>query len=225
MKKTVLCFSGGMDSTVALATLKEEMGHEVICLGVHYGQRHERELMSAQNVARYYQSELVVSYVPPSLFKGSSQTSPEIDVPEGHYAEESMKKTVVPNRNMVLLSLATALAISRKADFVAYAAHTGDHAIYPDCRPEFAEAFRGILKHSDWNPPQLLTPFLPKFNKTDIAFRGATLKVPFHLTWSCYKGGEYHCGVCGTCQERKEAFRDAGVPDPTVYLTDHRKEE
>jgi len=216
--RTVLSFSGGMDSTVLLYHLKYELDHEVIALGVYYGQRHEREIAAARAICLTTGTEYILADLGAcsELFKGSSQTSAEIDVPEGHYAEESMKKTVVPNRNMVLLSLATALAVSRKADHVAYAAHAGDHAIYPDCRKEFADRLGEAIKLCDWTPPTLLRPFV-EFSKAGICARGAALGVPFQMTYSCYKGKARHCGKCGTCVERREAFQLAGVPDPTEY--------
>ena len=140
-------------------------------------------------------------------------------MPEGHYAEESMKQTVVPNRNMVLLSLATAWAVATKSEAVAYAAHMGDHAIYPDCRPEFAEAMSDAMRLCDWHSIKMLRPFLypVPMDKTAIVKLGTGLKVPFELTWSCYVGGDKHCGRCGTCRERVESFQLAGVADPTEY--------
>lgn len=216
-EKTVLCYSGGLDSTVLLYHLKYKLGQEVHCLGVNYGQRHERELLRAYGIVK----RLDVPYRLLDLTQllkvmgGSSQTS-DLPVPEGHYAEESMKRTVVPNRNMVLLSLATAWAVSMKAGRVAYAAHAGDHAIYPDCRPEFADAMEHAIALCDWNPPLLVRPFVAK-TKADLVRIGAELGVPFEMTYSCYKGGERHCGKCGTCVERKEAFHLAETPDPTEY--------
>ncbi|MFM9146691.1 MAG: 7-cyano-7-deazaguanine synthase, partial [Verrucomicrobiota bacterium] len=139
-----------------------------------------------------------------------------VKVPEGHYEEESMKATVVPNRNMLLISVATAWAVSLRAESVAYGAHGGDHAIYPDCRPEFAEALDRAVRLADWHEVRLERPFV-KMDKAAIVRRGAELDVPFSLTWSCYVGGERHCGKCGTCVERKEAFRLARVTDPTDY--------
>lgn len=127
-----------------------------------------------------------------------------------------MKLTVVPNRNMILLALAGAWAVSTKSEAIAYAAHAGDHAIYPDCRPEFAEAMQGALLLCDWHPVRIARPFLA-MSKADLVKLGAELGVPFALTWSCYKGGDKHCGKCGTCVERREAFELAGVPDPTKY--------
>lgn len=213
---TVLIYSGGMDSTTLLYKLRDD-GCEPLCLSFDYGQRHSRELTIAQDIASQLSLEHLTIHLPKGFFAGSSQTSPNIDVPYGHYAAENMKLTVVPNRNMVMLALATSLAISRRITRIAYAAHAGDHTIYPDCRPEFVETFDRLLFHCDWNPPHLVAPFL-HLTKADICLIGASLKVPFELTYSCYEGGETHCGKCGTCVERREAFELAGVPDPTSYL-------
>jgi 7-cyano-7-deazaguanine synthase len=146
---------------------------------------------------------------------GSSQTD-DVPVPHGHYTDETMKQTVVPNRNMVLLAVAGAYAISLKAEHVAYAAHAGDHAIYPDCRPEFAEAVGVALALADWHHVTLRRPFVLT-NKSGIVLLGANIGAPLGLTYSCYEGGRVHCGKCGTCVERREAFTLAGVPDPTMY--------
>ena len=127
-----------------------------------------------------------------------------------------MKSTVVPNRNMILLSVATGHALSIKARQIAYAAHSGDHAIYPDCRNEFAEAMANAIMLADWEQVELIRPFVD-WTKADIVRRGAELGVPFAKTWSCYKGGDLHCGRCGTCIERREAFDLAKVIDPTPY--------
>ena len=127
-----------------------------------------------------------------------------------------MKSTVVPNRNMILLSVATGHALSIKAGQIAYAAHSGDHAIYPDCRNEFAEAMANAIMLADWEQVELIRPFVD-WTKADIVRRGAELGVPFAKTWSCYKGGDLHCGCCGTCIERREAFDLAKVIDPTPY--------
>ena len=150
------------------------------------------------------------------LFGKSSLTDAETEVPEGGYREENMKSTVVPNRNMIMISVAAARAIAIGAGSVAYAAHSGDHAIYPDCRPEFADALAGALRLCHYFPIGLERPFVG-MTKADIVRLGADLGVDFSKTWSCYKGGERHCGKCGTCAERKEAFRLAGIPDPTEY--------
>lgn len=218
--KTVIVYSGGLDSTVLLYhTLAQ--GHSVKAISVNYGQRHACELARAQSICQnlsvdYIQADL--SALQP-LLAGSSLTSPEIDVAEGHYTEENMKSTVVPNRNMILLSLAAGHAISIKADQIAYAAHSGDHAIYPDCRNEFADAMANAIRICDWHQVELVRPFVD-WSKTDIVRRGSELKVPFDQTWSCYKGGETHCGRCGTCIERREAFDLANIEDPTTYAED-----
>ena len=218
--KTVLIYSGGLDSTVLLYHLLAA-GHEVHALSIDYGQRHRCELDHAASICK----ELSVpnpladlSAIQP-LLAGSSLTSPEIEVAEGHYTEESMKSTVVPNRNMILLAIATGHALSIGAEEIAYAAHSGDHAIYPDCRNEFADAMAEAIRLADWSVVELSRPFVD-WNKADIVRRGAELGLPFEETWSCYKGGEIHCGRCGTCVERREAFDLADVADPTTYGED-----
>ena len=216
----VVILSGGLDSTVLLHLLKKQ-GVELVALSFNYGQRHVKELDFAfEQAVRVLDVEWHTLDLRPmrELFAGSALTSGEVEVPDGHYADESMKATVVPNRNMVMISLAGALAISRKLDFVAYAAHPGDHAIYPDCRPEFTDPLALALHNADWHHVQLLRPFVAKgMDKAAIVRLGAELGVGFTQTWSCYRGQEKHCGTCGTCTERKEAFELAGVEDPTDY--------
>ncbi|MEE3200012.1 MAG: 7-cyano-7-deazaguanine synthase QueC [Planctomycetota bacterium] len=215
--KTVVTFSGGIDSTTLLYQLLSE-GCEVLALSIDYGQRHRIELEHAARIAGQLgiRHEIADLSSISRLLAGSSLTGEDIPVPLGHYEDESMKQTVVPNRNMLLLAVAAAWAISEKADSVAYAAHSGDHAIYPDCRSEFADALGGAIALADWHKVELLRPFVDK-TKEDITRLGAELEIPFELTWSCYQGGEQHCGACGTCIERREAFLLAGIPDPTQY--------
>lgn len=215
--KSVAIFSGGLDSTVLLHELLHA-GDEVLALSIDYGQRHRIELEYAQRTVQklgipWQRADL--SAVAP-LLAGSSQTSSDIAVPHGHYAEETMKLTVVPNRNMIMLTVAGGWAISVKASRLAYGAHTGDHAIYPDCRPEFVDAMRHALSLADWHQLELYCPFI-HLDKAGIVARGAELGVEFASTYSCYEGGQIHCGACGTCVERREAFHKAGVPDPTEY--------
>ncbi len=215
--KTVAVYSGGLDSTVLLYHLRDA-GHEVAALSVDYGQRHRQELNCAAVIAGDLgiEHEVVDLRSMTRLLGGSSLTDPGVPVPHGHYADATMKATVVPNRNLILLALAAGWAISRGAEAVAYAAHGGDHAIYPDCRPEFAEAVDRCFNLANWQPVRLLRPFI-EMTKADIVQRGAELDVPFGQTWSCYEGGEIHCSRCGTCVERREAFALANVTDPTEY--------
>jgi 7-cyano-7-deazaguanine synthase len=215
--RSVLLFSGGLDSTVALFKLRAE-GIEVRPLSINYGQRHLVELRHAHRICRSLGLELKELDSPQlhEILSGSSQTSEDIAVPEGHYTEESMKLTVVPNRNMIMLSLAIGWAVSLKFDSVTYAAHSGDHTIYPDCRPEFIKAVDNCAQLCDWHPVRVEAPF-QGMSKADIVRLGLELDVPFKDTWSCYKGKLLHCGRCGTCVERKEAFEKAGLEDPTEY--------
>lgn len=220
MTSIVALLSGGMDSTT-LVEFYHKQGHTIRCLAVDYGQRHRKELIYARNYCESRGIEFRVADLSKTtyLFAGSSQTSEDIEVPDGHYAEETMKLTVVPNRNMMMLSLATAWAVSTKSELVAYAAHAGDHAIYPDCRPVFVQRMRDAIAVCDWASIGLSAPFIA-MSKSEIAQVGYEMKLDYSLTWSCYKGGEKHCGTCGTDVERKEAFRLAGIPDPTEYFDD-----
>jgi 7-cyano-7-deazaguanine synthase len=216
--KIVALLSGGLDSCVLAASLLRK--YDVHLLALDYGQRHNRELRAANAIATALKLPLDVIDLGDIhvAFAGaeSSQVGQQVDVPEGHYADDSMRSTVVPNRNMILLALAAARAISIGAKAVAYAAHAGDHAIYPDCRPQFATQMARSLALCHFFPISLETPFL-KMSKADIVRLGDELGAPLGLTYSCYVGDVYHCGACGTCVERKEAFQIAGVPDPTLY--------
>lgn len=218
--KTILIHSGGMDSTVLLYQLLAE-GHTIKSLSIDYGQRHRKELEAAAYLASVCGVEHQTADIRAAahLLSGSSLTSPDIEVPEGHYAADNMKATVVPNRNMILLALAAGWAISSKFDHVSYAAHSGDHDIYPDCRQEFTDALDRAIQLADWHQVTLHRPYVG-LTKADIAALGAKLHVPFEKTWSCYKGLDLHCGRCGTCIERREAFHLANLDDPTAYAPD-----
>jgi 7-cyano-7-deazaguanine synthase len=215
---TIVILSGGMDSTVLAYHTAHSGGHELIgCVSVNYGQRHSKELDCAKATC----VDLKVPHYLLELsnlrkFISSSALTGDQEVPEGHYAEESMKATVVPNRNMILLALATGVAITKGARVIAYGAHTGDHTIYPDCRPEFAGAMSQAIALCDWEPPTLARPFI-NISKADIVRMGLSLNVPFDQTWTCYKGGDRACGRCGTCVERLEAFNIVGATDPLTY--------
>ena len=215
--KALVLFSGGLDSTVLATQMKQE-ATETRLLSIDYGQRHAKELDHSQKVADHLGLVHEILKLPQlgQILGGSSLTDKSITLPEGHYAEESMKSTVVPNRNMILLALAGGHALSLSFDTIAYAAHAGDHTIYPDCRPEFADAMDTALSLADWNTLSLHRPYV-EMTKSDLVSLGEELNAPLQLTWSCYAGGEIHCGKCGTCVERKEAFALANIPDPTKY--------
>ncbi|MCP4445887.1 MAG: 7-cyano-7-deazaguanine synthase QueC [Myxococcales bacterium] len=216
--RVVAIFSGGMDSTTMLYQLLAE-GHEVKAIGFDYGQRHAVELKAAKAIAARSQvayETVDLQSLGPIIAGQSSQVNPNVEVPDGHYSEDSMKATVVPNRNMIMLAVAVAHAISIDYDAICYGAHAGDHTIYPDCRAEFVEAMKTSIGLCDWKKITLLTPFVD-ISKADIAAIGGRISVPFEMTWSCYKGGTTHCGTCGTCVERREAFELAGILDPTGY--------
>lgn len=205
-----------MDSATLLYRLLSD-GDSVDAIGINYKQRHGKELDCAADLCRGLGVRFdVLDLSSLSQFLvGSSQTDPSVDVPFGRYDEPSMKQTVVPNRNMFMLSAAGAVAIARKADRLAYGAHAGDHAIYPDCRPDFVEAMVYAFRRCDWHTIMLAAPFL-FLSKGDIARLGVSLGVPFEKTWTCYVGGERPCGRCGACVERAEAFEFAGVIDPLL---------
>jgi len=213
----VVLLSGGMDSSTLLATAAA-LHDRVYALSVDYNQRHKRELEFAKKIAHHYgvSHEILDITNINSLISGSSLTSADISVPHGHYADETMKRTVVPNRNMILLSIATGMAISNGINMVAYAAHAGDHAIYPDCRPDFVMAMTDVLTKCSYEPVGLWAPFL-YLDKAQILQSGLRWKVPYELTWTCYEGREKACGKCGACVERLEAFELNGVEDPLEY--------
>ncbi len=216
--KTIVVCSGGLDSV----TLAHKVAAENQLLGLVsflYGQRHKKEIDFAELSAdRLGVPFLPIDISPLGALLGGSALTDEIAVPDGHYAEESMKLTIVPNRNAIMLAIAYGIAAARGAEAVATAVHGGDHFIYPDCRPGFIQAFQTMqdLALEGLAQIKLYTPFITA-TKADIVTTGARLAVPFDKTWSCYKGGETHCGRCGTCVERIEAFALAGVADPTKY--------
>jgi 7-cyano-7-deazaguanine synthase len=208
--KIVLIYSGGLDSTTLLYYLRAD-GHQVRALSFNYGQRHARELVAAQAITARLGVEHVVmdlATLGRDLLTGSSQTDPTVEVPEGHYAEESMKATVVPGRNLIMASIGLGWAASMKSDAIALGVHSGDHAIYPDCRPEWVDALRRISRINDWHPVELMTPFI-RWSKGEIARMALRLNVPIDETWTCYKGEAVPCGKCGSCVERAEALDEA----------------
>jgi 7-cyano-7-deazaguanine synthase len=215
--KVVVLVSGGMDSVTALHGAARE--HEVVAgLSFDYGSKHNhRELPFAAWHCRELgvPHEIVALGFMERLFKSNLLKSGGA-IPEGHYEAENMKQTVVPFRNGILLSIAAGYAESAGAEGLVIAAHSGDHAIYPDCREDFMRPMAEAIRAGTYAGIEVLRPFID-LRKEGIAAIGAGLGVDLARTWSCYKGGEVHCGKCGTCVERKEAFALAGLPDPTVY--------
>jgi len=217
MSDVVVIVSGGMDSVTLLYDVISQ-GHKPHVLSFDYGQRHKKELICAKwNCEQLcVPDHLIVNLGVLNELAESCLTRPNLPVPEGNYDEPSMKATVVPNRNMVMLSLATAFAISTKSEAVYYGAHAGDHTIYPDCRPEFVKAMDVAMKLCDWKRIELRVPYL-RMTKADILRIGKTLNVPYTMTWTCYKGEPISCGQCGSCRERLEAFEIANMEDPLNY--------
>lgn len=216
-KKALVVFSGGMDSTVAVYWALKNY-REVETLSFNYNSKHNNreyqyalktcEKLGLKNtridldfINKYFKSDLLQS--------GGA-------IPEGHYAADNMKSTVVPFRNGIMLAIAAGFAESQDCDVLVLGNHSGDHPIYNDCRPSFIEGITQAIKEGTAKNIEVISPFC-NINKTAICKLGQELGVDFSLTYSCYKGGEKHCGKCGTCTERIEAFKDSGVPDPTIY--------
>jgi len=216
--KVVIIASGGMDSTTLLYDILAQ-GYEVYVLSINYNQKHSKELgfiRKTCNKLKIPYKIIDLSRVGKELLFVSALTADKINIPELNYKEKNMRLTVVPNRNMILLSLAAGYAISLGAKKVFYGAHAGDHALYPDCRKEFVRAMRKVISLADWKPVTLEAPYL-NLTKDDILMRGNDLGVDYALTWSCYQGRQKPCGKCGTCRERLKAFKKIGIKDPLKY--------
>ena len=214
-KDSVIIYSGGLDSTTLLY---DERRRIALAVTFDYGSNHAAREIAC---ARRHCSELGIEHLVIDLgfikkHFNSSLLSGADDVPEGSYDEANMKSTVVPFRNGIMLSIACGLAESRGLKRVLIANHGGDHAIYPDCRPSFVEAMDGAMQAGTYDGVRLAAPYT-NLTKADLVRRGAKLGIDYGRTYSCYRGGERHCGTCGTCTERREAFREAGVDDPTIY--------
>lgn len=218
----VAIISGGMDSTVAAWKARSE-SEELHLVSFDYGQRHKVELEYAevQGIGMKADSHTIIDLSSINeLMQTSALTNSDIEVPEGHYADEAMKQTVVPNRNSIMLNVAAALVVSKGANRLYTGVHAGDHPVYPDCRPEFIKSVESTLRianegfiHPDF---QIVAPFLNSYKK-DIVRMGTVYGVNFPLTWSCYQGGRIQCGRCSTCVERKGAFLEADIVDLTEY--------
>lgn len=224
--KAIAIVSGGMDSITLAYRLKAD-NYDLHMLTFNYGQRHVKEIESSQYFAEILGTKhdvIDISNIQP-LLKGSALTDNSVAVPHGHYAEVNMKQTVVPNRNAIMISIAWGVAIAEATDVVALAVHSGDHHIYPDCRPAFIDSMNAALRIGmEGHRTEGLHIYAPYLNldKAAIAADGESLGVPYEKTWTCYEAGEIHCGQCGACVERQEAFYLAGVKDKTPYRTPMR---
>lgn len=217
--KVIVLTSGGLDSACLLHEARR-LWTPVLGLSFSYGAKHNaREIpfAAAQCEAAGVPHAVISLDFIPTWFK-SALLLDGGPVPDGHYRDATMRDTVVPFRNGIMLAVAAGMAESLGAGAVAIAAHAGDHAIYPDCRQTFMRAMNDAMRAGTYAGIELLCPFAD-IDKAGIVARGVELKVDFAATWSCYKGGETHCGTCGTCVERREAFAAAGVNDPTIYAS------
>jgi len=215
MKDSILILSGGMDSTTMLYDYKDNIA---LAVSFHYGSNHNDKEIP---FARYHCEKLGIKHITIPLafmkqyFRSSLLEGSEA-IPEGNYDEENMKSTVVPFRNGIMLAIVAGLAETYGLKHVMMANHSGDHTIYPDCRPSFVAAMSAAIAAGTYEGITLETPYT-NLSKGDIARKGKELGLDYTQTWSCYKGGEIHCGKCGTCRERKEALADAGITDLTQY--------
>ena len=217
-KKTIAVISGGMDSITMLHDL-DAQGHELEAISFNYGQRHSKELeLAKENASLLGIGHKVIEMAFMKELLSNSALTSEQAVPEGHYADENMKLTVVPNRNMIMASLAIGYAVNKNFNGIAMGIHSGDHAIYPDCRPEFQSALRTASLIANYEPIEVYAPYLYT-DKTGIIKKGLEVGVDYSKTWTCYKGLEKACGLCGSCQERLEAFKNNGLEDPLEYDT------
>lgn len=215
MTKSICILSGGLDSTTLLYKLIREK-KEVKAISFNYGQRHSRELDQAKRTcAKLGIEHKIIDIGFLKEIASNSSLTGDIPTPHGHYEAENMKKTVVPNRNMIMASIAIGWAVNLDYDEVATGIHAGDHAIYPDCRPVYLYMLQAIAQVANFKEIKVYAPYL-YMDKGDIAIEGTNLGVDYSLTHTCYEGTEIPCGKCGACQERAEAFAKAGVPDPLV---------
>lgn len=216
MKDSVIIVSGGMDS---ITLLHEYADRIALAVTFDYGSKHNANEIP---FAKLHCERLGIKHIVIPLgfmadyFKSSLLMGGE-DIPEGSYDDENMKSTVVPFRNGIMLAIACGLAESNGLTKVMLANHFGDHAIYPDCREDFVKAMSQAMQFGTYEHIEIVAPYT-NITKTDIARHGKNMGIDYTETWSCYKGGEKHCGKCGTCTERKEALRDAGIEDKTEYL-------
>ena len=215
MKDSIIILSGGLDSTTMLYDYADRIA---LALSFDYGSNHNKKELA---FAAYHCNQLGIEHIIIPLefihqYFHSSLLSGAEAIPEGQYDDESMRSTVVPFRNGIMLAIAAGMAEDRRLARILMANHSGDHAIYPDCRPGFVQALAAAVQAGTYNGVELFTPYT-HWTKTDIARRGKELGIDYSKTWSCYKGGEKHCGKCGTCTERRQALQEAGIVDTTEY--------
>ena len=215
MKDSIIILSGGMDSVTMLYDYADSIA---LALSFDYGSNHNRKELA---FARYHCEQLGIEHIIIPLdfihrYFHSSLLSGAEAIPEGQYDDQNMRSTVVPFRNGIMLAVAAGMAEDRNLRRILMANHSGDHAIYPDCRPEFVRALGEAVHAGTYNGVELFTPYT-MWTKTDIARRGKELGIDYRMTWSCYKGGDKHCGRCGTCTERRQALAEAGITDTTEY--------
>ena len=208
-KDAIIVLSGGLDSTTMLYEYRDRIA---LAVSFHYGSNHnDKELAFAKlHCERLGVPHLIIPLTFIKEHFQSSLLAGADTIPEGNYDEENMKSTVVPFRNGIMLAIAAGLAENNGLQYVMLANHSGDHTIYPDCRPEFVNAMNEAICAGTWNNVRLLTPYT-NISKTEIVRHGLRLGINYDETWSCYKGGDKPCGVCGTCREREEALREASL--------------
>ncbi|MFT7129764.1 MAG: 7-cyano-7-deazaguanine synthase [Gammaproteobacteria bacterium] len=216
--KVVVIYSGGMDSFTILNKAVTD-GYDVLAVSFDYGQRHGKELHYAARVCedlKITHNIIDISAMQNLMSNSSLMAASDVEIPEGHYEADNMKSTVVPNRNMILIALAIAYAVNENASQVWYGAHSGDHTVYPDCRPEFVEAMAKASLLANFEPISVVAPYLME-NKIDILRDGLAMGLDYGQTWTCYNGRELACGKCGSCVERLEAFEKNDAVDPLTY--------
>jgi 7-cyano-7-deazaguanine synthase len=219
MAGQLVVLSGGLDSTVCMALASRQAGEPPLALTFDYGQRHRTELDRAASVAGHYRSDHLVVQIDTSAWGGSALTDPSIDVPLGGGAD-GVPVTYVPARNSIFLAVALGVAEARQLDAVWLGVNAIDYSGYPDCRPAFIEAFRGVAatgqkRGVEGNPIAIRTPLI-ELTKSEIVQLGVQLEAPLHRTWSCYQGGDRPCGICDACLLRARGFAEAGVEDPAL---------
>lgn len=216
--KAVLIFSGGLDSTTLLYKLLAH-GYQVDALTFNYAQRHKKEIDCASVITKKLDvAHHIIDLSSIAAFLGDSALLGKKEMPSCHYTEEAARQTVVPNRNMIMLSVAAGYAEAHEIPDLFYAAHKNDQTIYPDCRPDFVEALKPAIKLATaWHPVYLQAPFV-EMTKSEIVRLGLEMGVPYEYTWSCYKGEDKPCRTCPTCMEREEAFALCGCRDPLIEI-------